>query len=238
MGFTPEQLILLYWLTILIIIVKFVLVGFLAVRLYQHNKVEPIKITDFYVGVLILIVALGVSRIFYFYFDFYLTQFDTAFYLVNSNIWYWRIGSVISGLGAGILLVIVEKRILENKTKGILGVIVGAVAILHLFYPLNTLNDFTTLSTIGMVSGIALLIVPIIFLWLGIKDPGNRKVPFLIALGGFLYATAGLLWSESFLGPLEAIYGPDIRTFFIIATIILRIIGLSILASVSTKLKI
>jgi hypothetical protein len=236
MGFTPEQLTLLYWLTILIIIIKISLVTYLAVKLYQKSKEQPLKLTDFFVGLLILLVALTISRLFYFYFDFYLTHYDTALYLVGSNLVYWRIGATIVGLGGAYLLGIVDKEIL--KLKGLLGYILAVIAVLHLFYPVNTLDDFIILSTIGTIGGVVFLIIPIVFVWLGIKDPSIRKTSFLIALGAAFYGTAAILMSESTLDPLENLFGAGIRTGIIIASVILRIIGLSILCYGSTKLKI
>jgi len=158
--------------------------------------------------------------------------------LLDSNLIYWRIASAITGLGVGFLLIVVDKRILSFKLKGILGYIVISSAILHLFYPIYTLNDFTTLSTIGTISGASILIVPIFFLYLGIKVPSNRRTAFLLALGSILYAIAALSISESVLGPLEQMFGGDIRAIFTIVMIIVRAGSLIIIALSSTKLEI
>ncbi len=236
MGFTPEQLTLLYWLTILIIVIKFFLITYISVKLYQKSREAPIKLTDFFVGLLILFVTLVISRILYFYFDFYLTNLDTSQYLVGSNLVYWRIGATTLGLGGAYLLGIVDKEILH--LKGSLGFILGFIAILHLFYPVNTLDDFIVLSTIGTIGGITFLIIPIVFLWLGIKNPSSRRTSFLIAIGSAFYGTAAILMSESTLGPLENLFGVGIRTGIVLASVILRIIGLVILSYGASKLKI
>jgi hypothetical protein len=38
MALTPEEISSLYWLTIVIIAIKYVLVGYLAIKLYQKKK--------------------------------------------------------------------------------------------------------------------------------------------------------------------------------------------------------
>ncbi len=233
MALTPDQ-ILLYWLTILIIAVKFCLIGFLSIKLYRRNKQQKLGITDFFVGILILLLTLAISRLIYFYFDFYLTELNPLRYLTGSNLTYWRIASVISGLGQGYLLIVVDRRILNNKFKGLLGYFVIAIAILHIFYPVYNLNDFTILSTIGMVTGVTVLLIPLIFIWLGLKTPSNRKIAFLIALGAILYAVSGFLWGESILH----IFGSDIRTIITIFSAIMRIAGLTIISVSASKLQI
>jgi hypothetical protein len=238
MALTPEEFTLLYWLTIGIIVIKFILVGYLSIKLYQKKKSQTLEVTDFFVGVLIFLLTLAISRTLYFYFDFYLTQFNTANYLLGSNLVYWRIASAISGIGVGFLLIVVDKRVLSFKLKGILGYIVIASAILHLFYPIYTLDDFITLSTIGTISGAFIIIVPIFFLWLGIKSPSNRGIAVLLAVGSILYAIAAFGISEPILGPIGQMFGADIRTFFMIMMTIIRAGSLIVIAVSSTKLQI
>lgn len=238
MALTPDQITLLYWLTVFIIVVKYFLVGYLAVKLYQKKKKQGLEIMDFFVGIFVFLLTLALSRTLYFYFDFYLTQLNTANYLLGSNLIYWRIASAITGLGTGFLLIVVDKRILSFKLKGILGYIVIASAILHLFYPIYTFTDFTTLSTIGTISGASIVIIPIFFLYLGVKVPSNRSIAFLLAIGSILYAIAALSISESILGPLETMFGADFRAIFTIVMTIVRAGSLIVIGLSSTKLEI
>jgi len=238
MAFTPEEITLLQWLTVFIIIVKWSLVCVLAVKLYQKKKKQRLEITDFFVGVFVFLLTLAISRVLFFYFDFYLTALDPANFLMGSNLIYWRIASAITGFGVGFLLIVVDKRILSFKLKGILGYIVMGSAVLHLFYPIYTLNDFWTLSTIGTIAGASIIIIPIFFLYLGIKVPSNRAVAFLLAIGSICYAIASLGISETFLGPLEQLVGGDIRSIFIIIMTIMRAGSLITIGLSSTKLQI
>jgi hypothetical protein len=234
MTFTQPQIDLLQWLTVFIIMLKFVLICALAAKLYQKHKQQSLEVTDFFVGVFIFFITLFISRIIFFYFDFYLTDLDTANYLIGSNLMYWRIGSLVTGFGIGFLLIVVDKLVLKFKLKGILGYIVIGVGILHLFYPVYTLDDFWTLSLISTVTGISIMIIPIFFLYLGIKVPGSRTVAFLMAIGSILYAIAGLGISETVLG----LFGEDIRSIIIIIMTVVRAGSLIMMALASVKLHV
>ncbi|MDD1778623.1 MAG: hypothetical protein LUQ65_10690, partial [Candidatus Helarchaeota archaeon] len=128
--------------------------------------------------------------------------------------------------------------VLKFRLKGILGYIVIIVGILHLFYPVYTMDDFWTLSMISTVTGISIMLIPIFFLYLGIKVPGSRAVAFLMAFGSILYAVAGLCISETVLGPLELAFGGDIRSIFIIVMTLVRGGSLIMMALSSVKLHI
>jgi hypothetical protein len=212
-------------LTIIVIIINFILAFYVGIRLYKRRKESPIGINDFYTGVFIFFITLAVSQLIFFYIDFFLTKFDPDLYYVEPGSIYYRVASLILIGGIGVFLIIIDRSILKNKFKGIFGFINIAIAILHLVYPINNKTDFDTLSIIGLIGPLIALIVPIIFIWLGYKNPAFRTISYLFAAGSILYCLSVLLFL-------------NVETPTIILSMIFRIAGLLLLVVSATKLKL
>lgn len=226
------------WLTILVIILKFSLAAFYLRYISIQQKKEDHPPMGFYWAVFLFLVLMGVARIFYFDFDFILTKYDTTYYLLPENLSIWRIGSFFSGMAMGVFLILLDWKVLQFKLKGILGAVLVASAVLHLVFPIENMDDFTILSNIGMFMGFAALVVPGIFIWLGIKTPGIRKLCFLIATGIIVYALGGMLISEGVIGPLRDLYGQDAVIFIIVLHTALKVGGLLLLVYGSLKIQL
>ena len=230
----PQEILIAFWLTIIVILAKISMVSFLGVKLFRRRKETKLGFNDFLTGIFILIIFLTIAQVFYFYFDFFLTGFDTDIYLVFPNLLIYRVASCILGLGIGIFLIILDRSALSNKLKGTLGYINIAVAIINLFYPVVTKADFDMLSNIATIASLFALIIPIIFIWLAIKTPSIRSTSILLALGAILYSVSGMIFNEGVL----SLFGSQIKTFIIILSLIIRIAGLIVLSLSANKLKL
>ncbi len=211
-------------LTIVIIIIKLGLGCFFLVQVMRKRDQENRVGWYFFLGVCLFLLLMGLSRIFYFIFDYNLTQFDTTRYLnPPSNLWYWRLGSIFSIASMGTFLFFLDRHVLGNKFRTIPTILLFSVAVIHAVFPVsNVETDFFILSLIGTIAGFLVLLVPIVFFWLGYRNPTIRTTAYLIALSTIIYAAGGFLIGESVVGPLRTSYGEDVLTVLLLANMILK----------------
>jgi len=185
--------------TLVILLVKFILIIFLATRIAKQRKQENAVAIAFLAGILFLVITLFISRIFYLIFDFVLTNFDMTTYAYFPNIWYWKTGSILSSFGIGVLLIIIDKKVMQFKFKGLFGIIVFITSCLQFFWPVNNIDDFTIVSDIGTIGGLCAFFIPILFFWIGAKTPGLRKTSFSVAFGTIIYVVGGAVVGATFI---------------------------------------
>ncbi|MHA1274224.1 MAG: hypothetical protein ACTSVV_06545 [Promethearchaeota archaeon] len=225
-------------LTIILISVKLLLSIYLGKRIYYSKKETGQFSLNFITAFFVLIVSLLISRLFYLYFDFFLTKLDHTTYHLMPNVLIWKIGGVISASGFAFVLYVLDKKALKFKLKGIFVYIIIIGEIIVLAYPVKTAEDFTFVSELGIITGVGAFLVLFIFLYIGIKIPGLRKPSFLMLSGLVIYAIGGILVNEFVVSLFVAIYGYDIRFLLYLLFIILKIIGLIIIAFSVTKFSI
>lgn len=220
---------LFFILTLIILIVKALLATYLGIKVFDKKKETGKFQLDFISSVFILMIGLFISRVLYTIFDFALTEFDAnRFYLVP-NLYYWKAAGFIASAGFVLTLFVVDKKALNFKLKGIPAIILLIIMFIQLLYPVNNSEDFTFVSQIGlMTTGVGLLI-PIMFLYLGIKTPGLRKVCFMIAFAVIIYGFGSILVSEGILDPLRATFGPDIHITMFFLFLVFKTIGLTMM---------
>ncbi len=213
-------------LTIIILIVKISLVGYLVKKVLDRKKETGTLRFDFLVSVAVLMFCLFVSRLLFAIYDFSLTQFDTSIAYLYPNYLVWKFAALSSSIGFIVILYTIDKEILNFKLKGILAILMLIFTLIQFFYPVNTPQDFDMLSFIGIFGNIVAIIIPIIFLYTGIKIQGLRKSSFIIAFGIIIYAIGSNLVIEPILSPLRALYGPDVQIVMYFLLFIFKITGL------------
>lgn len=226
---------LFFTLTIVVLAAKLLLALYLAKKILDKKK-ETGKISfDFIFSVFVMMLCLFISRLFFTYFDFFLTKFDESKYWKMPNIIYWKIASFISTLGFLIVLFIVDKTVLNFKFKGVLSYLMLIINIVQLLYPVNSAKDFEFVSSLSYISlGIG-AIIPLIFLYIGIKTPGLRNISFLIVSAIIIYVIGGLLVGENILEPLRKTFGPQIHITVFFIFLISKIVGLCLLTYAVSK---
>lgn len=229
---------LFFILTVIVLITKAVLSIFLAKKILDKKKREGSMKFDFIFSVFILMVGLFISRLLYTYFDFFLTQFDNDLYWRMPNVLVWKLGGLAAGIGFIFVLFIIDKKVLKFKLKGSLAIIYAIAMSIQFLYPVNSLEDFQFISTIGFYFNFIALIIPVIFFYIGIKIPGLRRTSFLIAFAVIIYGIGGSLASESLIAPFATIFGPDIRIIFFLLFLVFKLVGLSLLTQNVTKFNI
>lgn len=208
---TIEKYPIVFAFTLVILAVKLFLIIFLAGRMIEKKKENGEFTFDFPTGVFFLILGFFISRIFYVIFDFFLTDLNPANYANKPAVYYWQIGNAAAAIGVGLVLWAVDKKVLQNKFKGILTYIMFILAAFEVIFPINNMTDFQTMSLVSTLAGILPIFIPIIFLWLGFKTPGLRKTAWLIAFGVIVYASGALIVNEFILARVRDAIG-DLQT--------------------------
>ena len=216
---------------------KLILAIFLFVKYKNVETVGDKKLT-FIMAILLRIIGLGISRICFFVFDFYMTKYDSDLVYVYPNIVVWKVGMLISMLSAIGIVYVVERDIYEFKTKKISTVVLFFLAVLVFVYPVSDNASFDTVSVIVGISVIVSLVVPIGFIYLARKTSGQlRKISVMIVLSVLIYSFAGVLISDMILNAMEVAI-PGIRTPMIIIVPVLKAISLVIMAYAAVNFRI
>ncbi len=171
-------------LTLILLAVKGILCIYLGKKLLD-NKWETGKWTfNFITAIFVLLLSFLISRVVYLYFDFFMTKLDADTYYLMPNILIWKWGVALSTIGFVVLLFFLDKKVLNLKLKGIPAYFVLGIIVLMLILPVNTLEDFVFVSSLGIVGGTSGIMVLVIFLYIGITIPGLRRPAFWILAGG------------------------------------------------------
>jgi len=234
LGFNDLEYLVPYVCTLFLIVAKLIF----GVYLYQKYKNSEEK-NYFVKGASVLMFLLGGSRIAYFIFDFYLTRLNPDLFWQYPNVWLWKTGNFLSGAGISYLLYVVDRKVYNFKFKGILAYGNLAIALVQFLWPISGPESYNLVSTIGFLSILFALLIPITFLYVGIKSTGDlRKMSFLMVLGILLYSFAGQLLNESLLEMIGATKGTTIRVFFFSFVPLFKIVALGIVTYSATKFRI
>jgi hypothetical protein len=221
--------------TLVIMAFKLFLIAYLWRRISQ--KEEGSRSGSFVFGVFVLLLSFFLSRIFYMIFDFQITQFDMELYAVGNNEWFWKCGQLLAGIGQAYIVYVLDKKVLNNKFKGWISYIMLIFLGILFVYPINTLDDFYLVSTIGIIPSLGIVIVAVVFLSIASKASGDlRKTALLFVFGMLLYSIGALAVNAAILSALEDSMGEwvDVVVYFI--QMVVKIIGLGLFINVSTKL--
>lgn len=217
---------LLFVFTLTTILIKIIVVIYLANVKFRIYKKQGKFSLDFIFGFIIFIICLIITRIILLYYDFYLVKFDPEAYYIEPNLTYWRVAQFIAGLGLVTLLFITEKTVLMFKTKGILTCIFFPLNFINLLYPVNSAEDMAFLNLIGAIIFSINIFIPLVFYYIGFKTPGLRKMSFNFANGIILYCIGIIIVGEAFIAPFSEIYGPQIRFTMHLFSILVKAFGL------------
>ncbi|TXT61946.1 MAG: membrane protein of unknown function [Promethearchaeota archaeon] len=223
------DLFIIFVLTLVLLGTKAFLVIFLGKELYGKYKSLGYFEFDFLFAFFILMVCLLISRIFYVIFDFVLTQYTIENYVEWAI--FWKLAGFIGGIGLFFVLLTIERAVLNYKLKAIPSIIILLSFIVVLVFPVNEISDFQLLH-INIIFSLSLIfIVPIIFIYMGIRAPEIRKVSFILSLGVILFLVGLVFMNEFFLYQLNRI-----TTFFLF--ILFKLSGLILISYSATNLYI
>jgi len=236
MPITPLENIILFILTIILLIGKAIFALYLGKTIYEKKENLGYLELDFLLGFFVFIVFLIISRIFYMIFDSFLTQFDPSLQYLPENIIFWKLGCLFSGIGVSFILFIIDRAIFKFKFKCIPSLFVLVANVIILVYPATKLMDFRILSLLLFISFSISLIIPITFLYNGIKYPEIRKVSIALGIGALIFFMGTASVSHIIADPFKLLFGEKWEIIKYYPFFILKLIGLSIVTYFSTNL--
>jgi len=230
---------ILFGLTILVDIIKFILFLILLKNLIQYKNKRERPAYNLLVGFTILMFCLFLSRFFYIIFDFVLTKFNISLYPLSPNIWFWKLGSATSSIGLIHILYFLDKKIYNLKFKGIFGILPLIGAIILILFPIKNLEDFQILSFISIFFATGAIIVLIIFTDLIRKTVGSvRRMGIFIVTGLILWTIGGTFLNINIVNYFIEMIGNWIQIPIYIISAMIKIIGLILFSNGAIKLEI
>ena len=227
-----------FWITVFTVIVKVLVAFYVGKKLYDERKQKDPAGLDFMRALFILVVCMIISRIIFILFDFVYTLFVFETYYLSPNVWLWKAAMGITGFGLGYVLLITDKKIMENKFRGVLAYIVFFGIVLTLVWPVNRAEDFSTLSLIAFIPQLSGLIIPLLFLRIGYKSSGDlKKTAYVMVIATILYVIGGLLVNAAILEVLTDLMERDMMLTLHVLRGILKSVGVVLFAYVATKFR-
>ncbi|MFX0099666.1 MAG: hypothetical protein ACFFCS_08795 [Candidatus Hodarchaeota archaeon] len=225
----PLEFSILYGITFFIIIVKAIISIYIALKIKARK--EQSKDTLFMTGILIMVVALLVSRILFFFFDFYLTSFIVTNYILLGSLWVWKCAALITLVGVASLIFITDKKIINFKLKGVIAYLVLGGMVVLFFYPVNTVADFNVVSTIFIGLALAFIFVFVNFVYI-IKHSKDqvKKAATILAISTALYLIGSALVTSALVDALRAVIGDVITIVLYFTQAGFKVVGITLLA--------
>jgi hypothetical protein len=213
-------------LTIIYFITLCVLDGYFAVRiLEQRRKAKGVKF-GFVHSIVVLFLLLILSRLVYIYFDFSLTRFDPATYYLEPNVWFWKIGGLLSNIGYAVLLFVTDYRVFKFKFRGFFAFLLVGTSLVQLFYPVTDSPSFEVASNIDLVANVVAIVLPVFFFYIGRKKSPVRLPSLAVAFGVIIYAIGSNIQNEGFLAVVIPAFGLGARIPIYFMSLILLIGGI------------
>lgn len=159
--------------------------GFRILRHYLQVKKERGDAAHYILATSLFFLCLAVGRVVFAVFDFALTNFVEFNY--PSNAWVWKIAVGVTTVGMAFFAYQLEKKPLQNKTKGIMTIIIIGFVILTVANPVTDLQSFNLGSYFLLGATVFIIITPFIYFWLAVKMPGMKGIGIAIGIGMLLY---------------------------------------------------
>jgi hypothetical protein len=221
---------LLFVFSMCVLVFKLIIILFLGRQIVRKTKEDGYLTIDLFFGTFLLVVALFVTRIFLVYFDFYLTEFDPERYYLMPNILVYKIAQLITFLGILAIVFITETKVLELKTKGYISYALLVPALFLFFYPVNSAAEFAFYNLLNIMLMSTLAPIPLIYFYIGIKNPAYRKSSLLFATGVAVYVIGTVIVGEAILSSIRSTFGPQSHLFVYFLNLVLKFVGLAMAA--------
>ncbi len=228
----PAQYVFLFYLTVVLLAVKTVIMINIMRRIITDRKKTEKVPLDFLYALFFFMLSLFVSRVFFVVFDFFTTGFDMDLYTITFNIFLHKAGQFISIIGMAFMLWVADKRIMLNKFKGIPAMILFIGALIVAIFPIREghAEDFELYSFICVLFQLPWVVVFGIFVWMGVVAPRLRKIAWLFALACVIYTIAALIVNASIITPLESALGSWVPYLVYTIAISLKVAAICMMA--------
>lgn len=183
------------YLTIGLIGLKFSL-SFFYMRKYLLSEMK----NKLLLGIALLFLFLGIGRVFFAFFDFYLTNFNPD--LFQANILIWKLGTLFSETGVGILILIAENKVFGGKDRYIF--FIGYLIFVGLAVGWPDFQLAGYFSAYAVMFG-AFILFSYIYLAIILEGEARKRAIFVIF--GFLFFAAGSVALNEFLLEIVVNFG-------------------------------
>lgn len=170
---------------------------------------------------------LGVSRVIFAWFDFIVTNFDSTTY--PSYAWDWKIATAVTLVGMASFAYQLEKKPLQNKTKGIMTIIVCAFTVLMIVYPVTDTFSFNIDQSFVIGPVACVVVTPFIYFYLAVRVPAFKFTGVIIGIGIILLIVGELIVANFVVAFFQA-SGMDRGSIYILAQV-LKIAGAVLVGS-------
>jgi hypothetical protein len=169
------------------------------------------------------------SRIFYMIFDYKLTKFDLSLYYINPNVWFWKIGLLISVMGIIACLYLIEKYFLSMKYRGVSVILMVIGNLFVFFYPISSMKDFEFVSLLSIVVLIPCGILIYEYLKFAIKSRGKVRRDTMLFITALITITiSGVVVNAGVIEMLNSALQVSVDIFMYFLQGILKAIMVSI----------
>ena len=176
------------WILYEILVIIYVIASIIssAIIFYQIRTIEAGKSIFYLIGTGSFVILWGISRIFYFYYDF----------IYVGDLFFWKIAAVIGLVSITWLFFAIEKTVVP-KTKFAFTIISIIITFLLLIPFQQTISNIIQAMMIPLVGPI----FPILFLYIAYKGEGYaRKMAIIFFIGTLFFIFANLFHLQSFNG--------------------------------------
>ncbi len=229
MALSPEAIDIVFFITLFIVFIKAFMIVYMGIKI-RKKRGENLDIAiSFMVSMAILLACLLGSRVLYMVFDFQYTRFDKLLYPEFQ--WWWKSAQLVVGAGLAYIVFVVDRKILGFKFKGLFAYIVFGGAILVLMYPVSTVDDFDSMSTISILPQLGMFVLFIVFVNIAVKASGRVRTTAVIIIVAFvLYTVAALAVNAGVITALEAALGMPVDVYMYIVQSVLKTAGVIMMA--------
>lgn len=225
-----------FYLTIFLIVIKFVLCLFLGKKVVDKKRNQIEAGVKFLSATTVMMAGMFIARILFTIFDFHYTHFDRNTYILPEPLFLWKLSFGMLTVTLFYMIWVLDKVIVQNKFKGIPAIILIIVGFIVIIYPVETVEDFELMSLISLVVNMMALLVPAVFSYVGKHSSGDiRKSAYFIAFGLMLYIISTILVNEGIILPTSALLGFDTGILLWILSISGKCIGLVIFSQFAAK---
>jgi hypothetical protein len=184
--------------TVVLIIAPLALMVLPILKIYRHVKNDGRLRTTSALGFLVFLVAVAVSRILFYIFDFVLTKFDPMTYAVQPAPSVYKAASLALIIGLSFLIYSLDSHFFQLKMKGIVAYCFLSVGVLITFIPVSTFLDYSKVSSLYALATFASFVFLIVVSFIhGGKVAPARLGSFLTAIGFIVYLV-GILFTSAF----------------------------------------
>jgi hypothetical protein len=183
---------------IAIIIAPLAMIPLPILKIHKYMKSDGhLRITSA-LGFLVFLIAIAISRLLFYLFDFVITEFDMGMYMVQPAPSVYKAGNLAFIIGISFLIYSLDAHYFQLRMKGIVAYCFLSAGVLLAFIPISSFRDFTLSSGLfGIVTRTSFVFLIVVSFVHGGIVARARLGSFLIAIGFIVYFL-GIIFTSAY----------------------------------------